>query len=340
PEHARNKGETFRAFLESCGYNSEDLVNLENQLPTFFELSFAFNAWSMPESVLRKRGVDPEKARKDGSFNGLRLLGLNNAQIETLNEAICGTQTIEDAPHLKPEHEAVFDCANKCGKLGERFIATEGHIRMMAAAQPFVSGAISKTINLPAEASVEDVASAYRLSWELGLKANALYRDGSKLSQPLSSKSDTEAEADEETAVEAALGEASTEAAGASATLMSSTSSAFATSILAPGMASPAPGRMSGLPDPQSSVLSPQSPSSPEPSYIERIIEKIVERPLRQRLPDTRRSITHRFNVAGHEGYLTVGLYDDGRPGELFITMSKEGSTIGGLMDSLGTAIS
>ncbi len=301
-------------------------MELENQLPTVFEVGFAFSAWSMPEHVLTSLGIDVEAARKDASFDGLRALGLSQKQIATLNETICGTQTVEGAPHLKAEHLPVFDCANKCGRTGERFIATEGHIRMMAAAQPFVSGAISKTINLPAEAAVENIAAAYRLSWELGLKANALYRDGSKLSQPLSTKADDKRTDEERHAqeVETAVGEASTEAAEAvSATSISSTSSA---SPAAPEVAAGAPAPDSG---------------SGGKAVIERIVERIVERPLRRRLPDTRQSITHRFNVAGHEGYLTVGLYDDdGRPGELFITMSKEGSTIGGLMDCLGTAIS
>ena len=126
------------------------------------------------------------------SFNGLRALGLNARQIERLNRDVCGTQTVEGAPHLKDAHLPVFDCANRCGPLSTRFIHANGHIRMMAASQPFISGAISKTINLPAEASIDDIGAAYRLSWELGLKANALYRDGSKLSQPLSTKSDAE----------------------------------------------------------------------------------------------------------------------------------------------------
>ncbi len=309
---------SFRDFLAEHGYTSQDVVDLENQLPTVFELPFAFSAWAMPEHVLRAHGVDPATAREDPAFNGLRVLGLDEARIEALNRVICGTQTVEGAPHLSTEHLAVFDCANRCGKLGRRFIRTEGHIRMMAAAQPFISGAISKTINLPAEAEVADIASAYRLSWELGLKANALYRDGSKLSQPLATRADREPKAaeapDPAVAVEAALGKTSTEAAAAaSATSISSTSFASA---------APAPAR------------------TPETVVVERVVERIVDRPLRRRLPDTRASITHRFNVAGHEGYLTVGLYDDGAPGELFITMAKEGSTIGGLMDCLGTAIS
>ena len=319
PLDAQDSGATFREFLLAKGYSSEDLVSVENQLPAVFELAFAFSAWSIPEAVMKTLGLDPKQAREDASFNGLIAFGLSHAQIKELNQAICGTQTIEGAPHLDEAHLPVFDCANKCGTIGQRFIAPTGHIRMMAAAQPFVTGAISKTINLPHEATVEDIASSYWLSWELGLKANALYRDGCKLSQPLSTKSDMdtviETVEDHADALEAALGEASIEVAEAGFVI--STSS------------------------PSSDADSPTGVEiKAEPQYVERIVERIIERPMRRRLPDTRQSVTHHFNVGGHEGYLTVGMYESGGPGELFITMSKEGSTIGGLMDSLGTAIS
>ncbi|MCH7796898.1 MAG: adenosylcobalamin-dependent ribonucleoside-diphosphate reductase [Planctomycetes bacterium] len=319
---ANGQGTTFRDLLAQHGYTSEDLMELENQLPTVFELRFAFNAWSMPKQVLQSLAIDVKKARDDASFNGLRALGLTDAQIEILNQSVCGTQTVEGAPHLSDEHLPVFDCANTCGRIGKRFIAADGHIRMMAAAQPFITGAISKTINLPAGSEIEDVADAYRLSWELGLKANALYRDGSKLSQPLSSTSDSAADTSGRDqpakAMEAALGEALTEAAAAES-----------------------------APPISSISFDPPAPTVSEPVMVERpesperiMKEQVIVQPLRRRLPDTRASITHRFSVSGHEGYLTVGLYVDGRPGELFITMAKEGSTIGGLMDCLGTAIS
>ena len=289
-----NEG-TLREFLATgAGYTGEDLVALENLLPTVFELSFAFNAWSMPEKVLTDLGVEVDEARNDPGFNGLKALGLTTAQIDVLNRLVCGTQTIEGAPHLRDEDLAVFDCANRCGPMGKRFIAPQGHIRMMAAAQPFISGAISKTINLPNEADVEDISESYMLSWRLGLKANALYRDGCKLSQPLSTSS-SDAEEDEEVTEEAAE---------------------------------------------TATVTGTKASETHEPNYIESIVEKITKEPYRKRLPDTRESLTHKFNVAGHEGYLIVGLYENGKPGELFITMAKEGSTIGGLMDSLGTAIS
>ena len=291
---------TFRDFLIHKGFTNETIKQIELLLPGVFELSHAFSAWSLPLQAFDALGLDQKECQNNVNFNGLQALGIKNDSITELNRLICGNQTVEGNSGIKEEHLAVFDCANICGDLGTRFIPASGHIRMMAAAQPFISGAISKTINLPNEATVEDVQSSYWLSWELGLKANALYRDGCKLSQPLSSSSDTDLmDEDENTEeIDSALREVALE------------------------------------------VTSAAHQMENEPMYVDRVVERIVERPLRRRLPDTRRSLTHHFNVAGHEGYLTVGMYEDGSPGELFITMSKEGSTIGGLMDSLGTAIS
>jgi len=192
----------------------------------------------------------------------LRTLGYDEPTIEGILAYIDKQDTIEGAPGLKGQHLAVFDCAFK-PRLGQRSIAWEAHVKMMAAAQPFISGAISKTVNMPRETTPADIAGAYVEGWRLGLKALAIYRDGSKESQPLNTSSETDKAA-----------------------------------------------------------------------------AKVTAAPRRERLPDTRRSVTHKFNVGGHEGYITVGLYDDGRPGELFITMAKEGSTIGGLMDAFGTAVS
>ncbi|MCE5268187.1 MAG: vitamin B12-dependent ribonucleotide reductase, partial [Planctomycetaceae bacterium] len=192
----------------------------------------------------------------------LRTLGYTDEQVEAIIAHIDAQDTIEGAPELKPEHLPVFDCAFP-PRNGRRSISWRAHIQMMSAAQPFISGAISKTVNMPRESTPEDVADAYMEGWRLGLKALAIYRDGSKEIQPLSTK---------QKAAKAA--------------------------------------------------------------------EKLLAAPRRERLPDTRASITHKFNISGHEGYITVGLYPDGRPGELFITMAKEGSTIGGLMDCFGTAVS
>ncbi len=192
----------------------------------------------------------------------LRTLGYPPQEVDAIVAHIDKAGMIEGAADLKVEHLPVFDCAFQPAN-GTRFIPWKAHIRMMAAAQPFISGAISKTVNMPKDTTPEDVADAYREGWRLGLKALAIYRDGSKEAQPLSTKSNGE-----------------------------------------------------------------------------RAAEKPLAAPRRERLPDTRRSITHKFSISGHEGYITVGLYPDGRPGELFITLAKEGSTIGGLMDCFGTAVS
>ncbi len=292
---------TFAAALRDKGFTDAELKKITDTLGGAMELSFVFNPYTLGQDAIERLGLS-------GQTDLLKGLGFSSKQVEVLNEVICGTGTVEGAPHLKAEHLAVFDCANRCGKKGKRFISVEGHIRMMAAAQPFISGAISKTINLPNEASVEDIKRSYRLSWELALKANALYRDGCKLSQVLNSSADAKAdeEADDEEGVESGKQEVAAEVATVA-------SLAATAAIEAP---------------------------APVERIVEKVVERIVERPLRRRLPDTRRSITHKFNVAGHEGYLTVGQYEDGSPGELFITMAKEGSTIGGVMDSLGTAIS
>jgi ribonucleoside-diphosphate reductase alpha chain len=167
------------------------LQRVAGQLPAAFELSFVFNRWTVGDDFCRSRlGLSQAQLEAPG-FDLLTALGFSKEQVGEANAYACGTMTVEGAPHLKPEHYPVFDCANRCGKTGRRFLSTEAHIRMMAAAQPFISGAISKTINMPHSATVEDVKQAYLLSWQLMLKANALYRDGSKLSQPLNTVADT-----------------------------------------------------------------------------------------------------------------------------------------------------
>jgi ribonucleoside-diphosphate reductase alpha chain len=196
---------------------------------------------------------------------GLQTLGYTDDQVKAIIAYVDENDTIEGAPFIEDHHLPVFDCAFKPAK-GLRSIGWRAHVQMMAAAQPFLSGAISKTVNMPSDVTVKDIADAYYWGWELGLKAIAIYRDGSKQSQPLSTKTETQKDADAKA--------------------------------------------------------------------------KVIYKPRRERLPDTRQSITHKFNISGHEGYLNVGLYPDGRPGELFITMAKEGSTVGGLMDAFGTAIS
>src|SRR5439155_18022746 len=174
--------------LKAKGFTQEAIDKVEKALPTAFDIKFAFNKWTLGEELLRDQlGVAPEVIASP-SFDVLAHMGFSKREIEAANVHVCGAMTVEGAPHLKPEHYSVFDCANPCGKIGKRYLSVESHIRMLAAAQPFISGAISKTINMPNDASVEDCKAAYLLSWKLGLKANALYRDGSKLSQPLQSQ--------------------------------------------------------------------------------------------------------------------------------------------------------
>ncbi|MDQ0105166.1 ribonucleoside-diphosphate reductase alpha chain [Chitinophaga terrae (ex Kim and Jung 2007)] len=175
--------------LSEKGFIGEELKKLDNAVASSFDISFVFNVYTLGEECLQRLGFRSEEYYSL-EFSLLHALGFTDEQIDAANDYICGTMTVEGAPYLKEAHQPVFDCANKCGKKGERYIHPHGHIRMMAAVQPFISGAISKTINLPHEAVVEEIADAYRLSWELGLKACALYRDGSKLSQPLSNKAD------------------------------------------------------------------------------------------------------------------------------------------------------
>ncbi len=178
-----------RQTLKEKGFTPEALDAIEKQLDAVFDVKFAFNKWSLGDGFCKTTLNFTEEQLNDFSFNMLEALGFTKRQIEEANEYICGTMTVEGAPHLKDEHLPVFDCANKCGSKGQRYIAYMAHVRMMAAVQPFISGAISKTVNMPAEASVDEVADVYMESWKLGVKANALYRDGSKLSQPLNSTS-------------------------------------------------------------------------------------------------------------------------------------------------------
>ncbi|HKL19867.1 MAG TPA: vitamin B12-dependent ribonucleotide reductase [Halalkalibaculum sp.] len=184
--------------LQEMGFGEEQLESIEEALPSTFDIKFAFNQWTLGEDFCKEVLDLSEEQLSNPQFDMLKHLGFSSQEIQEANDYVCGTMTIEGAPHIKDEHLPVFDCANRCGRTGTRYIKPGGHIRMMAAAQPFISGAISKTINLPNEATVDDFKDAYMLSWELMLKANALYRDGSKLSQPLNSLSDVFEELDEE----------------------------------------------------------------------------------------------------------------------------------------------
>ncbi len=182
-----------RSTLLAKGFTEEEILRLEEALKGAFDIRFIFTPWFLGEETMRRLGIPPE-TYKAADFDLLTFLGFTEEQIEAANDYICGTKMIEGAPYLKEEHYAVFDCANKNGKRGKRFIHPHGHIRMMAAVQPFISGAISKTINLPNEATWEEIRTCYELGWRLGLKALSIYRDGSKLSQPLSTTAKTKKE--------------------------------------------------------------------------------------------------------------------------------------------------
>ena len=184
--------------LTDKGFTMEVIKQVEKSLPGVFDINFAFNKYTLGAAFCKNVLAFTEEQLDDYNFSILKALGFTKEQIDEANDYICGTMTIEGAPHLREEHYPVFDCANKCGKKGTRYILPEAHIKTMAAAQPFISGAISKTINLPNHATIEDMKSAYMLSWSLGLKSNALYRDGSKLSQPLNRIADEAFEFEEE----------------------------------------------------------------------------------------------------------------------------------------------
>lgn len=241
-------------------------------------------------------------------------LGYSNDQVNSIVSYIDSTGTIEGAPGIKPEHLAVFDCSFKPAK-GTRSIHYMGHIKMMAATQPFLSGAISKTVNLPHDATAEDIAEAYIESWRQGLKAVAIYRDGSKGSQPLN--------------VSAGDGKAKKEGIADKAT-----AAINATAELDPSVVAAKDAKITAL-EVQIAKLIAQSNQNTDASDA-----SAPPRAVRHRLPAERASVTHKFSIAGHEGYITVGLYPNGAPGEIFIRMAKEGSTVSGLMDSFATAIS
>jgi ribonucleoside-diphosphate reductase alpha chain len=258
--------------LKKKGFTDKELEKIENSLASSFDIHMVFSKHALGEDIMERLSIDPD-IYNDASFNFLKHIGFTDKEIEDTNEYVCGAMTIEGAPHIKQEDLAVFDCASRCGAKGKRFIQYMGHIKMLGAVQPFISGAISKTINMPNEVSEDEVLEAYKQSWKLALKANAIYRDGCKMSQPLNTSSKTKKSAEKTEKIE-----------------------------------------------------------------IKEV--EITKRALRRKLNEERQSITHKFAIAGHEGYFTVGLYDDGTPGELFVKMSKEGSTLSGIMDALALSIS
>ena len=265
--------------LRAKGFGDAQIKTIQAALESAFDIKFVFNKWTLGEDFcVNDLGLD-QKSLDSGDFDMLAALGFSDQEIAAANLHCCGAMTVEGAPHLRPEHLPIFDCANRCGRLGRRFLSVESHIRMMAAAQPFISGAISKTINMPNSATVADCKNAYMLSWRLGLKANALYRDGSKLSQPLSAamSDDPTDDADNEAPIE---------------------------------------------------------------QMVEKVIERVIRLTERERLPERRKGYTQKAIVGGHKVYLRTGEYDNGRLGEIFIDMHKEGAAFRSLMNNFAIAIS
>ena len=275
--------------LAGHGFGPREIEKIEDALETAFDIRFVFNQWTLGEDFCKGTLGIPADKLIDPTFDLLRHLGFSKAQIDAANDHVCGTMTLEGAPHLKPEHLSVFDCANPCGKTGKRYLSVDSHILMMAAAQSFISGAISKTINMPNDATIADALAAYEMSWSLGIKANALYRDGSKLSQPLA----------------AALVEDDDEA---------------------------------------QDILATGSPQEKAAMIAEKIVEKIIVKEMvrhhREKLPQRRKGYTQKAIIGGHKVYLRTGEYDDGKLGEIFIDMHKEGAGFRAMMNNFAIAVS
>jgi len=273
--------------LRGKGFGDAEIEKVEAAMESAFDVKFAFNRFTLGDDFCKDSLGFTDEQLNDFNFNMLEALGFDRDAIEAANMHVCGSMTLEGAPHLKEEHLPVFDCANVCGRLGKRFLSVDSHITMMAAAQPFISGAISKTINMPNSATVDECGEAYMLSWRLGLKANALYRDGSKLSQPLSSGLVDDLEEDEDT--------------------------------------------VQALDTPVAAAA---------PQVIEKIVERIVHNAEREKLPQRRKGYTQKATVGGHKVYLRTGEYEDGRLGEVFIDMHKEGAAFRSLMNNFAIAVS
>ncbi len=300
------------ASLAQKGFNGIDIQKLEAAMASAFEIGFVFNVYNLGEECLQRLGFAPEQYN-NFEWSLLESLGFTEQQIEEANTYICGTMTVEGAPYLKDEHLSVFDCANKCGNIGKRYIHHGGHIRMMAATQPFISGAISKTINLPNEANIEEIAEAYKLSWELGLKACALYRDGSKLSQPLSNKSDKKKKAIDNAQLATDNSQLITDNQESRIVDMSKLT---VEDLL--------------------EEMNKRVQSSAD-TALKRQLAMIVER---RALPAKRRGFTQKAKINGQALFLRTGEYSDGTLGEIFIDMAKEGATMRSMLNCFAIAIS
>jgi ribonucleoside-diphosphate reductase alpha chain len=309
------------ASLKGKGFKDVDIVSVNKALGSAFEMQFAFNVWTLGEECMKRVGFTPEEYN-DPKFNMLKGLGFSSEEIAIANEFVCGTMTIEGAPHLKESDYPVFDCANKCGKKGQRYIHWRGHLRQMSAAQPFLSGAISKTINMPHEATVEDVKEAYQESWKLCLKAVALYRDGSKLSQPLNTGSDDEEfDSDEITEVVAATSVKTT-------TVVENVEATTIAQAI----------------EQASALLNQHVPDSHVmPTYEAdgSVSEhRIYLHGEKRKLPAKRSGITISSTIGKTKIWLRTGEYPDGKLAEIFIDVYKEGTVVKSMMNMFAVSVS
>ena len=315
--------------LSEKGFIAEEIKKLDAAVGSAFEIGFVFNVYTLGEECLQRLGFTPEQYF-NFEWSLLEALGFSDDEIEAANDFVCGTMTVEGAPLLKPEHLSVFDCANKCGRKGERYIHAHGHIRMMGAVQPFISGAISKTINLPHEAGVEEIADCYFLSWQLGLKANALYRDGSKLSQPLSNKSDKKKKAQGTT--DKAQGASDKVQEGASDKAQGTFEETNGSSSMESTIVDMSKLTIEELLD----EVQKRVQASPD-TNLKRTLAKIVEK---RTLPAKRRGFTQKAKINGQVVFLRTGEYADQTVGEIFIDMAKEGATMRSMLNCFAIAIS
>ena len=299
----KNSPKINHETLKEKGLADEDLEKIEEQLAGVFEIQFAFNVWTLGEETMKRLNI-AEDLYNDFNFNMLKVLGFSQEEMDEANEFVCGSMTIEGAPHLKEEHYSVFDCANRCGKKGERFIHHNGHIRMMAAVQPFLSGAISKTINMPNEVSIEDIKGAYILSWKLGLKATALYRDGCKLSQPLATKSD-KSQKDK-----------------------------------AEGSDSGGAGQGAGIIVDEKMSIQDAAEKMNIIGRVHTCADGTHVMQGRRQLPVKRSGITVEAQVGNQQVYIRTGEYPDGELGEVFIDMFREGAAFRSLLNCFAVAVS
>jgi ribonucleoside-diphosphate reductase alpha chain len=306
--------------LSEKGFIADEIKRLDAAVASAFDIAFVFNKYTLGEECLQRLGFAPEEYN-DFEWSLLDALGFSEAEIEAANDYVCGTMMLEGAPGLKEEHLPVFDCANKCGKRGQRYIHAHGHIRMMGATQPFISGAISKTINLPGEATIEEIAESYLLSWELGLKACALYRDGSKLSQPLSNKSDKKKKSEEESPKPEVVNPKTEEQNNVQSITINQSNIVDLGKLTVDELLEEVQKRVQSSPD----------------TKLKRKLASIVER---RSLPAKRRGFTQKAKINGQAVFLRTGEYSDGTLGEIFIDMAKEGATMRSMMNCFAIAIS